>query len=112
MMVSVGKVQQGIGDYINEEFVGKLSGLQKWGVDIAAGLLLVNAADIFNKYKDNDLVKMMGIIDSEDNIDIDKIYYRAKSAAQKGPVTFTMPIVGAVTLNEHDIERLYAHITK
>ena len=112
MKVSVGQVQQGIGDYISEEFVGKLNGLQKWGVDIAAGLLLVSATDIFNKYKDNELVKMMGIIDEENNIDIDKIYYRAKAAAAKGPVTFTMPIVGAVTLNEHDVERLYAHITK
>ena len=112
MMVSVGKVQQGIGDYIGEEFVNKLNGLQKWGVDIAAGLLLANTTEIFNKYKQSELVQMMNIIDKEDNIDIDRIYQRAKAAAQKGPVTFTMPIVGAVTLNEHDVDRLYAHITK
>lgn len=112
MMVSLAKVQQGIGDYISEEFVNKLNGLQKWGVDIAAGLLLANTTDIFNRYKKNELVQMMNIIDAEDKIDIDKIYHRAKAAAQRGPVTFTMPIVGAVTLNEHDVERLYAHITK
>lgn len=111
-MVTVSKIQQGVSAYIAEEFLGRLNGLQKWGVDIVTSLLLANSAEIFNRCKNNEAVKLMGVIDENDNIDIDKLYTYARAAAVKGPVTFSMPLVGAVTLNEGDVDKLYNCIVR
>lgn len=106
-MVSVAQVQNGIGRYISEEFVGKLTGARKWIVDAGAAMILSNGAAAFEKLKGSTFVQMMGVIDENNNVDIEKAYRHFKAAAAKGPVTFDMPLLGAVTLNEGDVDKIY-----
>lgn len=107
MKVTLGQFQHGLERYISTEFVERLSGVQKWVVDAAAAMYLTNAASIFENLKKNPLISGLNIIDEQDHIDIDKLYKHFKEAAKKGPATMSIPLLGAVTLNENDVDKLY-----
>lgn len=109
-MVTVAQVQSGIQKYINNEFLNKLTGVQKWAVDAFSAMYLLNAGNIFGSLKVNPLVAALGVIDEQDHIDIDKLYKHFKAAAGKSPATISVPLLGAVTLNEGDVDKLYNYI--
>ena len=45
--------------------------------------------------------------DKEDKVDVDKIYKEMKKQAKKSAVTFDMPMIGPITLNEQDVDKMY-----
>lgn len=106
-MYEYNKVMNGVAKYIDTEIVDKISGWKKWVIGSGAGLLLSNANDVFNQLKNNEVVKLLNIIDKDDKIDVDKIYQELKKQAQKGAITFNMAMIGPITLNQHDVDRLY-----
>lgn len=110
MKVTLAQVQHGVERYISAEFLSKLSGVQKWVIDAAAAMYLANAGAIFENVKKNPLIAALGIIDEQDRIDVDKLYKNFKEAAKKGPATISVPLLGAVTLNESDVDKLYNFI--
>lgn len=109
-MVSLAQIQAGLTRYLDEEFVNKLTGWQKWVFGSFAGIALLRIDEIFNKLKQNDIVKMLNIIDDFDNIDIDILYREFSKQARKGAVTMSLPVVGTVTLNGADVDKLYQFI--
>lgn len=109
-MVTLAQVQAGLNRYIAQEFLSKMTGWQKWVFGASAAMLGNNITGIFNQLKGNNLVKMMGIIDDNDNIDLDKLYAAFKEQARQSSVTFDLPVIGATTLNEGDIDKLYSFI--
>ena len=52
----------------------------------------------------------MGIIDKDDQIDIDTVYREFAKQAQRGAVTFDVPFVGPLTLGAGDVDQLYRYI--
>lgn len=106
-MYEYNKVINGIAKYIDTEIVDKIVGWKKWVVGSGVGIALSNATDVFNQLKNNDFVKMLNIIDKDDKIDVDKIYKEMKKQAKKSAITFDAPIIGAITLNEQDVEKIY-----
>lgn len=109
-MVSLAQIQAGLTRYLDEEFVNKLTGWQKWVFGSFAGIALLRIDEIFNKLKQNDIVKMLNIIDDFDNIDIDILHREFSKQARKGAVTMSLPVVGTVTLNGADVDKLYQYI--
>lgn len=109
-MYSYGQVINGVSRYIDTEIVNKMSGYQKWVIGAGAGIFLNKGTKIFENIKNNEIVKSMEIIDSEDNIDVDCIYQELKKQASKGAITFDLPMIGAITLNETDVDKLYSYI--
>ena len=110
MTVTLSQFQHGVERYISAEFLSKLNGIQKWVVDAASAMYLANANNIFISVKKNPLVSALGVVDEQDRIDIDKMYKYFKESAKKGPATMTIPLFGAVTLTESDIDKLYNFI--
>jgi uncharacterized protein YfbU (UPF0304 family) len=104
------KVINGITKYVDVEIVEKINGWQKWVVGSGLGIALSNSTNIFNKLKENEIIKMLDIIDKEDKIDVDKIYIEMKKQAQKSAITFDVPMLGALTLNEKDVDKIYEFI--
>lgn len=109
-MVPYNKVINGITRYIDDEIVNKLTGPQRWIIGTGAGIMLMKSADIFNALKNNSIVKTMGIINANDEVDVELIYKELKKQAQKSAVTFDVPMIGALTLNEQDVDKLYNKI--
>ena len=109
-MVSLAQVRKGLTKYIDEEFLLKLNGWQKWVFGALAGVALLRIDEIFNVLKGNEIVKMLGVIDEFDNIDLDTLYAEFSKQARKSAITFTVPVVGPVTLNGTDVDKLYRYI--
>jgi hypothetical protein len=109
-MVNLGQVQNGIVKYLDTEITPKINGWQKWVFGALAGTAMSKTTNIFNTLKTNEFVKMLDVIDENDMIDIDTLYREFFKQAQKGAITFDVPMIGAITLNESDVEKIYRYI--
>ena len=109
-MYEYNKVINGIAKYIDYEIIDKIVGWKKWIVGSGVGIALSNTAGVFNQVKNNEFVKMLNIIDKDDRINVDKIYKELKKQAKKSSVTFDVPMLGPITLNEQDVEKIYEFI--
>lgn len=110
-MVTVSQVQAGMVKYIDEEIISQISGWEKWALGAAAGIAARKAVDIFNVAKNTPVVKFLGVIDENDMIDLDLLYEEfSKQAKEKGAVTFNIPILGPLTLNATDVDKIYKAI--
>ena len=109
-MVTIDQIKRGAARYVDEEFTAKLSGWQRWAVGAGAAMALENLEVSMSGLLENHAVRAMGVLDEAGNVDLDLVYTSLKKQAQKGPVTFQMPLLGAVTINEQDVDRLYTCI--
>ncbi len=110
MSVSLAQVQSGVVKYVDNEILPKITDWRRWVLGAAVGTALSNMGGIFSELKEQPLVKMLGVIDDKDMIDIDKIYKEIVKQAAKGPVTFDVPMMGPLTLSQADVESLYRYI--
>ena len=112
-MVSIEKIEQGVAAYLDGELMPKLpaNGVQRVIVGTAMSLLIKRSGAILDSYKDNQLVKMLGIMDSEGNIDIDILAEELKKNMPKDGLRVDVPIIGALTFKENDVDKLYEYIT-
>lgn len=110
-MVNFSQVQTGLTKYVDNEIMGKISGWRKWAMGTIVGIALSKSTEAFDQIKRNQFVKMMGIIDADDHIDLDLLYEEAKKQAKEnGAITFDVPMIGSLTLNETDVDKLYEYI--
>lgn len=109
-MVTISQVQQGLARYIDEEFLGKMSGWQRWVFGAGAEIAMEQLPRVIEQYKGNEVVKMLELIDEHDHIDIDKLYHHVLPHARKGAATLNLPLVGAVTVDDGDVDKLYRMI--
>lgn len=109
-MVTLAQVQAGLEKYLETEILSKIPGWQKWVLGAAASRMLSRSGEIFNTLKNNPIISAMGVIDEQDQIDIDAVYREFATQAQRGAVTFDVPFVGALTLTAADVDKLYGYI--
>ena len=110
-MVNVGQVITGLKKYLDSELLSKINGWQKWIAGATVSMAMEKSVDIFNSLKTNPAVKALNIITSDDLIDIDTLYKYILEESKKTAATFTLPVIGAVTLRSEDVEKLYTYIT-
>ena len=109
-MVNLAQVQLGVEKYIENEIIAKIVDWRKWVVGVGVSMALSRSTEIFNQIKDHPAVKAMGVIDDNDMIDIDKLHAEFAKQAQRGAITFDVPLMGALTLNATDVDKLYSYI--
>jgi hypothetical protein len=110
-MVTVSQIQNGLAMYIDEEITPMLPGWRKFAFGAAAGLMLARTGEIYESLKSNPMIRMMGVIQPDDTIDIDALYREAKKQIQRSPLTFDIPGAGIITLREVDLDKLYRLIS-
>lgn len=110
MKVNVGQIQRGAAEYIEAEIVSKITDWRKWIFGTGVSMLLMRAGEFYNALKSNPVVAMLGVIDENDMIDLDLLYQEMKKQAAKGSITFDVPMLGPLTLNEVDVDKLYNYI--
>ena len=111
-MYEYSRVLNGVAKYIDIEIIEKIPGWKRWVFGSGVGIALSNMTDIFNQLKTNEYVKLLNIIDKDDRINVDKIYEEMKKQANKSAITFNVPMLGALTLNENDVDKMYEFIKK
>lgn len=109
-MYDLNQVIKGIRQYLESEMVNRISGIEKWVVGAGLSMLLDNGVNTFNALTENPLVQSMQIVNSDNEIDVDKLYKYFMEEARKSAVTFKAPLLGAITLKAEDIEKVYSYI--
>lgn len=110
-MVTLAQVQAGASRYIETDIIEKIQGWQRWVIGAGASRILSRSTEIFNQLKNNTMIRMMGVIDeTTDQIDIDAVYQEFSKQAERSAITFDVPLVGPLTLNKKDVDRLYQYI--
>ena len=109
-MVHYSKVINGVLAYADNEIIGKLNGsIKAWGIGIAMGILGKRAEQIFAELRQNPMLVSLGLVNGE-MIDIEAVYAEALKMAQKGSATVNIPMLGAITFGQSDVESLYRYI--
>lgn len=109
-MYELNQIINGITKYMDNEILTNVTGWQKWVFGASYGVGMSKATSVFNALKENQIVKMLGIIDGEDKIDIDTLHKEFLKQSEKGSVTFDVPMLGALTLKTEDVDKLYTYI--
>ena len=109
-MYHLSQIINGIQQYAESEIIHKINGWQKWVIATGISLMLEKSTHIFNSLRSNELVKMLGLIDEDDRIDVDAIYKELKKQAEKGPMTLELPLLGVMTFTSIDVDKLYSAI--
>lgn len=109
-MATMTQIQTGLAKYIDTEIVASMPGWQKWVFGAAAAIAVDNLPHTINRWKDHELVKMLGVIDKDGNIDLPKVYQGIKRQSVKGPVSFAVPGMGTLTLHDSDVDKIYSLI--
>ena len=107
-MVSVDKIEQGVANYLDAELMPQLkgNGIEKVIVGTTASLLIRKTGTIIEGYKDNKLVKMLGIIDDNGAVDVDTLVEEVKKNIPKEGVKVEVPILGTLTFHKDDVDKL------
>ena len=53
---------------------------------------------------------MMGIMDAEGNIDLDRLYNAARTQVDGKKIPLTIPVIGELRFDVNDVDRLYKYI--
>lgn len=109
-MATLDQIKRGAARYIDEEFTSKLTGWQRWAVGAGAAMALENIDSTLLELRSKPAAKALGVFDDAGNVNLDRVYACVKAQAQKGPVSFTAPFIGSVTINEGDVDKLYSLI--
>lgn len=102
-------VIEAIANFVDTEIISEIKGWQKWVIGSGVGIALSDTTKMFEKLKDNDFIKMLGLIE-EDKINVDKIYKELSKQAKKESITFDIPFMGTLTLCSDDVDKLYKMI--
>lgn len=109
-MVNYTKVINGLDKFINEEIINKMVGTPKTLMNVVVGVAVTRATEIFQILKGNSILKTLNLVNENDEIDVEVLYKELKKQVQKTPLIFDLKILGTITLNEQDIDKLYSYI--
>lgn len=100
------RVETGVIKYIQEEIASKAPGHIKFLIYAGTFLGTTQFEAMFKDLKENVFIKSLGVIDENDDIDVESLYCAAKKAMEK---VGTVEYMG-IKFNVNDVESLYTHI--
>lgn len=110
-MVTMQQAQNGLIKYIDTEIIPHVDGLKKIGLSAYVTLAAGNVQAMLNRYIHHPAVEVLGVIDSEGNVDIDALYKAISPMLAEGKkVTIYIPLVGDFSVDKSDLEKLYRYM--
>lgn len=110
-MVTMEQVKNGLIKYIDADIMPHLTGLRKIGMGVYVALAADKAVEMVMQYREHPAVAVLGVIDSEGNVDIDRLYQAVAPMVQGGEkIPVDIPLIGEIRMDKTDIEKLYKYI--
>ena len=109
MKVTVDRIAEGVATYIDRELVPKVPGIRKWVLGMSGAYAIKMVQDKVAENKN--LLTSIGIMSEDGMVDIDTLAANMKRSAQEnGAVTEHFPMLGDITFDSGDVEKLYTYI--
>lgn len=113
MKVDSNKLINGIVNYADNEVISSLPTVGKWLLGTGIGITTTKVDDIVKSLNNNAIAKTLGIVDDNGLFDLDLIVENMKNSANRyGKMTIQVPLVGALTFSEADIDSLRNYIER
>ena len=109
-MVTIDQAMRGVAQYADNEIIPHLPTGKGIGAGIALALIMDGGKNRILALKDHPAVKMMGIMDEEGNIDLDRLYNAARTRVDGKKIPWDIPIIGELKFDVNDVDRLYKYI--
>ncbi len=110
MKANIQKVQVGLANFIDKEMVNHLDGWQKIGFGAASALIIKNLPNTINAYMKHPVVVAFGIIDKDQNVDIDALHDAIIDHFGSEGEYINIPMIGRFKISKQDVELLYKYI--
>ena len=109
-MVTIDQAMRGVAQSADNEIIPHLPTGKGIGAGIALALIMDGGKAQLLKLRENPAVQMMGIMDAEGNIDIDRLYNAARTRVDGKKIPLTIPVIGELRFDVNDVDRLYKYI--
>ena len=109
-MVTIDQAMRGVAQYADNEIIPHLPTGKGIGAGIALALIMDGGKSRILALKDHPAVQMMGIMDTDGNIDLDRLYNAARARMDGKKIPLTIPVIGELRFDVNDVDRLYKYI--
>ena len=109
-MVTIDQAMRGVAQYADNEIIPHLPTGKGIGAGIALALIMDGGKSRILALKDHPAVQMMGIMDEDGNIDLDRLYNAARPRFDGQKLPVTVPIIGELRFDVGDLDKLYRYI--
>ena len=109
-MVTIDQAMRGAAKFADNEIIPHLPTGKGIGAGIALALIMDGGKAQLLKLRENPAVQMMGIMDEEGNIDLDRLYNAARTQVDGKKIPLTIPVIGELRFDVNDVDRLYKYI--
>lgn len=109
-MVTIDQAMRGAAKFADNEIIPHLPMGKGIGAGIALALIMDGGKTQLLKLRENPAVQMMGIMDAEGNIDLDRLYNAARTRVDGKKIPLTIPVIGELRFDVNDVDRLYKYI--
>lgn len=111
-MTELATIQKGIAAYLDNELMPNLpaNGFEKVLAGTAISLAIRKSGAIVEGYKDNKIVKMLGIMDENGNVDVGILAEELKKNIPIDGFKVELPMIGGLTFHKDDVDKLHDYI--
>ena len=109
-MVTIDQAMRGVAQYAENEIIPHLPTGKGIGAGIALALIMDGGKSRILELKDHPAVQMMGVMDEDGNIDLDRLYNAARTRVDGKKIPWDIPVIGELKFDVNDIDRLYKYI--
>lgn len=103
--MQIDRIKRGVARYIDNEIIGQMTDAKsRWLAGGVAALAVNNLGETVKQYEQDPFVAMLGVMKDGD-VDIDAVY-QAFAPRMVEKVSFVLPIVGKLTFDRNDLDRL------
>ena len=109
-MVTIDQAMRGVAQYADNKIIPHLPTGKGIGAGIALALIMDGGKARLLKLRENPAVQMMGIMDEDGIIDIDRLYNAARTRVDGKKIPWDIPVIGELKFDVNDVDRLYKYI--
>lgn len=109
-MVTIDQAMRGVAKYAENEIIPHLPTGKGIGAGIALALIMDGGKSRILALKEHPVVQMMGIMDAEGNIDLDRLYNAARVRVDGKKIPLTIPVIGELRFDVNDVDKLYHYM--
>lgn len=110
-MATIEQVKNGLSAYIDSQILPKIDGYKRFGLTVYMYLAIDNISNKMIEILHSPSMSMLGIMDDENNIDIERLHNAAYSSMRDN-LDINIPVVGRFTFSRSDVDKLFDMIRR